>query len=147
MTTRDAARGPVRLMPLVVVTLVNYVAQVPYYLHNDYSAQHLFPGLRAVALLGVTLAWFAVGLAGFRRGRRWGLPVLVSFLVTEAVFYGATIATGIFLLQLANPSYLIKAVFVIGYVSGGVAACYSLLLIRRRPRRDPQARGSTVTAG
>jgi hypothetical protein len=115
---------------------------VPYYLHNDYSAQHLLPGLRAVALLGATLAWFAVGLAGFLRHRRWGRTVLVSFLVTEAVFYGITIASGIFLYQLANPSYLIKAVFVIGYVSGGVAACYSVLLVRQRLGRGLPAGAS-----
>jgi hypothetical protein len=139
MTAQVAVRGPVRLMPLVAVTLVNYLAQVPCYLHNDYSAHHLLPGLPAVALLGATLAWFAVGLAGFLGHRRWGRPVLVSYLVTEAVFYGATIASGIFLHQLANPSYLIKAVFVVGYVSGAVAAGYAVLLVRQPLRRGLRA--------
>ena len=88
--------GPVRLTPLIAITLANFAAQVPYYLHNDYSAQHALPGVRAVALLGATLAWFALGLAGFLRQRRWGFAVLVSFLVIEAIFYAGTLATGAF---------------------------------------------------
>ncbi len=116
-------------MPVAVVTLVNYAAQVPYFIHNDYSAQHPLPGLRAAGLLGVTLAWFILGLAGFLRGRRWGLAVLVSFLAAEALFYGATFATGIFLLQMHNHSALLKVVFVTGYASGAVAAYYACHLI------------------
>jgi hypothetical protein len=60
-------------------------------------------------------------------------------VVAEAVFYGATIATGIFLVQLANTSNLIRAVFAIGYASGGVAACYSYLLLRQHLRRGLRA--------
>jgi hypothetical protein len=116
-------------MPLITVTLANYAAQVPYFIHNDYSAAHPLPGVRAVGLLGLTLAWFLLGLAGFMRGRRWGLAVLVSFLAAEALFYGATFATGTFLLQMHNHSDLLKAVFVIGYASGAVAAYCACSLI------------------
>jgi NADH:ubiquinone oxidoreductase subunit K len=116
-------------MPLITVTLANYAAQVPYFIHNDYSAAHPLPGVRAVGLLGLTLAWFLLGLAGFMRGRRWGPAVLVSFLAAEALFYGATFATGTFLLQMHNHSDLLKAVFVIGYASGAVAAYCACSLI------------------
>jgi NADH:ubiquinone oxidoreductase subunit K len=116
-------------MPLITVTLANYAAQVPYFIHNDYSAVHPLPGVRAVGLLGLTLAWFLLGLAGFMRGRRWGPAVLVSFLAAEALFYGATFATGTFLLQMHNHSDLLKAVFVIGYASGAVAAYCACSLI------------------
>ena len=126
--------GPARLAPLVVITLANYAAQVPYYLHNDYSAQHPLPGVRAVALMGGTLVWFAFGLAGFMRRRRWGFAVLVSFLAAEAAFYAGTFATGAFIFQLENHSYLLKAVFVTGYASGAAAAYYVYRLFRDRPR-------------
>jgi hypothetical protein len=122
------------LTPLVAVTLANYAAQMPYYLHNDYSPQHPLPGVRAVALLGVTLAWFALGLAGFMRHRRWGFAVLASFLAAEAIFYAGTFGTGVFIFQLENHSDLLKTVFVIGYVSGAAAAYYAYRLFRDRPR-------------
>jgi hypothetical protein len=122
------------LTPLVAITLVNYAAQVPYYLHNDFSTQHPLPGVRAVALLGVTLAWFALGLTGFMRHRRWGFAVLASFLAAEAIFYAGTFATGQFIFQLENRSYLLKAVFVIGYASGAAAAYYAYRLFRNRLR-------------
>lgn len=134
METQRLVSGPRRLMPLVAITLVNYAAQVPYYLHNDYSAQHPLPNVRAVALLAVTLAWFAIGLAGFMRRQRWGFAVLVSFLAAEAIFYAGTFATGEFVGQLGNHSYLLKAVFIIGYASGAAAAYYAYRLFRNRPR-------------
>jgi hypothetical protein len=121
--------GTVALTPLVAITLLNYAAQVPYFLHNE---PHQFPGLRAVALLGATLAWFALGLAGFLRGRSWGFAVLVSFLVTEAIFYGATFASGAFIPELENRSDLLTAVFAIGYATGAVAGCYAYRLLRGR---------------
>jgi hypothetical protein len=121
----------VRLMPLIAVTMMNYAAQVPYSLHNgDFSAHRLLDVVRGTVLLGVTLAWFVLGLTAYLRKRRSGLAVLVSFLVTEALFYGATILTGTFLFQLENPSFLLKAVFVTGYASGAVAAFYAYRLTR-----------------
>jgi NADH:ubiquinone oxidoreductase subunit K len=125
---------PVRLVPLAAVTLANYAAQVPYFIHNDFSVDHPLPGVRAAGLLGVTLAWFILGLAGFLRGRRWGFAVLVSFLAAEALFYGATFATGIFLLQMHHHSGLLRAVFVTGYASGAVAVWYACSLIWHRAR-------------
>jgi hypothetical protein len=132
--TQHAVPGPARLIPMAAVTLTNYAAQVPYYLHNDYSPHHLLPGVRALDLLGVTLAWFALGLAGFMRQRRWGFAVLASFLVVEAVFYAGNFVTGVFIFQIENHSDLMKAVFVIGYASGAVAAYYAYRLVRDRFR-------------
>ena len=120
------------LRPLVAITLFNYVAQVPYYLHNDYSSQHPLPGLRAVVLLAATLAWFLCGLVGFRRRRVWGYWLLLSYLIVEAAFYLETIATGLFVAQLRNQTWLIDAVFVIGYISGLTAAYYAYRLLRAR---------------
>jgi hypothetical protein len=132
MKMRHMAARQIRVMPLAAITLANYAAQAPYYLHNDYSTLHPLPGVRAVALLGVTLAWFALGLAGFKQHRRWGFPVLVSFLVVEAVFYAGTVATGAFIPQMENNSNLIKAIFVTGYASGAMAAYYAYRLFHSR---------------
>jgi hypothetical protein len=114
---------------MVAVTLLNYAVQVPYFLHNE---PHQLPGLRGVALLGATLAWFALGLAGFLRGRSWGFAALVSFLIVEAVFYAANFAGGAFIPELASRSDLLKVVFAIGYLSGAVAGYYAWRLLRGR---------------
>jgi hypothetical protein len=125
----------VRLMPLVAVTIMNYAAQVPYSIHNgDFSAQRPLDVVRGTVLLGVTLAWFVLGLTAYVHKLRWGLAVLVSFLVTEALFYAATFVTGMFIFQLGNPSYLLKAVFITGYASGAVAAFYAFRLTRDHAR-------------
>jgi hypothetical protein len=137
-------RSAASFTPLIVATLANYAAQVPYYIHNDYSPAHPLPGLRAVLLLGATLAWFAIGLAGFTRNRRWGFGVLISFLITEAFFYAISIASGAFIFQLENPSILLRAVYAIGYASGAVAAYYAYILIRER--RQP-ATGTRLPGG
>jgi NADH:ubiquinone oxidoreductase subunit K len=148
ITTRRSLR------PLVFVTLTNYAALVPYYLHNDYFrtgyadgegvSHHVLPGLRALLLVGLTLSWFVVGIHGAVRQRRWGRPVLLSFLVAEVALYAKTFATGAFVHQMQNPSDLVRAVFVIGYVSGAIALVYLALLGRGRPSKpaldDPNVR-------
>lgn len=132
---------PRSLGPLVVVTLTNYVALVPYYIHNEYlrsdgGAHHGLPGPRAVLLVALTLSWFVAGVRGAARRRRWGRPVLLSFLIAEASLYVKTFATGAFVHQMQNPSDLVRVVFVIGYVSGAVALVY-LALLGRTGRSTP----------
>ena len=148
MKTRHAAAARrINLKPLIVITLANYAAQIPYYLHNDYTPHHMLPGIRALVLMTGTLAWFALGLAGYQRRLRWGTPALVAFLAIEAVFYAGTFATGAFIFQLANHSYLLKAVFVIGYASGAAAGYYAYRLLRQpRLSRLAGAGGSSPWA-
>jgi hypothetical protein len=132
MSTQNAAAvRRINLKPLIVITLANYAAQIPYFLHNDDASLHMLPGIRAVVLMAGTLAMFALGLAGHQRRLPWGTPVLIAFLTIEAVFYAGTFATGEFVFQLANHSYLLKAVFVIGYASGATAGCYAYRLLRQ----------------
>lgn len=121
---------PRSLRPLVLVTLVNYASLVPYYIHNDASTAHPLPGLRALVLVGVTLAWFLVGMRGVVRGRRLGRLVLFGFLAAESALYIKTFATGAVVHQMQNPSDLVRTVFVIGYVSGAVALVYLVALGR-----------------
>jgi hypothetical protein len=133
-------RRPASWWPLVVVTTTNYAAQVPYFIHNDYAASHPLPSLRSVVLLGATLAWFAVGMIGLTRGRKWGYPVLMSYLLTEALFYGMTIISGAFIFQIENHSPLLRAIFITGYASGAVAAYYAVRTFgERRRERAPSA--------
>ena len=125
-------RSLVTLRILLLVTVINYIAQIPYYLHNYYFRYHLAPTTSSIVLLGGTLAWFLVGYVGTMRHTKYGYGTLLSFLVVEVLFYAHTLLSGTFLRQLHNPSMVINAVFVIGYISGITAGVYVWLLVRRK---------------
>jgi len=121
---------------LLLITSFNYLAQVPYYLHNYYVPHHQLPGLRAVGLLGFTLIWFIIGCVAYSKKMKSGYGILLGFLIVEALFYGMTLLSGAFIFQLRNHSDVIKAVFIIGYVNGLTAAYYAYRLIRFRSLSD-----------
>ena len=122
--------------PLVVlfwVVIVDYLAQIPYYLVNYYFPHHAPPTVSSVVLLGLTLAWFLIGYFTVRR-RRFGYWVLLSFLVVEGLFYLRTLLLGSVAFQLQNPHPVIVAVFIIGYVTGIVSLVYAIVLVVSRSR-------------
>jgi hypothetical protein len=84
-------------------------------------------------LLGLTLAWFLVGYIAVRR-RPFGYWVLLSFVIVEGLFYLRTLLFGPVAFQLANPSVLIKIVFLIGYATGIVSLAYVVFLVVFRSR-------------
>lgn len=126
-----------RLDVLLAAVLLNYIAQIPYYLHQYYFPRHLVPSLPGTAALVVTFAWFLVGYLGYITGKKYGLPVLLTFLATQVLFYGHAIILGILLgggivAQLQTHSPLLFVVFVIGYLNFAVAGYYLYWLIRHR---------------
>lgn len=72
---------------LLLVTLANYIAQVPYYLYNYYFPYHVLPTVSSVVLLGLTLVWFLMGYFGLQKKYKYGYGILLSFLIVEALFY------------------------------------------------------------
>lgn len=76
---------PWPVVALVVVTVANYVWQVPYYLHF-YGRFGTSPGGLTVPLL-LTFLWFLLATVLLVTRRRGGVPVMASFLVVEALFY------------------------------------------------------------
>lgn len=125
----DAKTKP-NLRLLLLVILLNYLAQIPYYLHNYYYPYHEAPSLGALALLGLTLVWFILGFTRFQHGKPFGYALLLSFLIVEALFYFHTIIFGAFISQSHNPSLIIKAVFLIGYVSGVAAGYFAYIIFK-----------------
>jgi hypothetical protein len=118
-----------QLWPLLCVTLLNYVAQIPYYLINYYFPYHVLPTLSSTVLLGITLVWFLIGYIGLKKRKPFGTYVLLSFLTVEALFYFRSIIFGAFFFQMQNPDLIIRSIFMYGYVSGFVAAWYVFLLM------------------
>lgn len=112
------------------ITMANYIAQIPYYLYNYYFPYHALPTASSIALLGLTLGWFLAGYFRFQKKYKHGNILLLSFLVIEALFYIHSFIFGAFFFQMLNPNPIIKMVFIIGYVSGAVAAYYAYRLTR-----------------
>lgn len=122
--------------PLAVlfwVVIADYLAQIPYYLVNYYLPHGTAPSVSSILLLGLTLAWFLVGYIAIRR-RRFGYWVLLSFALVEGLFYLRTLLFGPVAFQLANPSMVIKLVFLIGYATGIVSLAFFVFLLVFRSR-------------
>lgn len=125
---------------LFAVTMLNYLAQIPYYVHF-YGVHHSAPSTLGVALLSGTCL---VSLGGFflaLRNRRSGWWLLLGFLALEFVFYVVHNLSGAFLqdLPLHDPIFLV--VSVIGYLNTVVALLALIVLIRTRrlffsPKRE-----------
>ncbi len=114
------------------VTIANYVAQIPYYLYSYYFPHHVIPTASSLVLLGLTLLWFLTGYFRLGNGLKYGHALLLSFLLVEALFYLFSLISGAFLFQIQSPQAILRFVFVVGYISGAIAAYYSYLLLRDR---------------
>jgi len=121
---------------LLAVVLLNYAAQIPYYLHRYYFSRHLPPSIPGSLLLTVTLVWFLAGYIRYRQGRSYGHGLLVSFLVTQVLFYGHSVLFGLFtsggiVAQVRTNSPFLLIIFLIGYLNFVVAAYYVWWLVKR----------------
>jgi hypothetical protein len=99
----------IRWWPLVAVTAVNYLWQVPYAVHQYGRRWDALAGLSIPLIL--TGVWFAIAMVATVGGRRGGRRALAAFLVTEIAFYAVHNASGAFAADLpfSNPVLLITA--------------------------------------
>jgi len=122
-----------RTLPLLLAVGVNYMAQIPYYLHQYYIGRHLLPSLSGTAMLLLTFSWFVAGYVLFIRRKRYGRAVLLSFLAAQVVFYGHAIALGFInrggiVAQFNTHSRFLFVIFLIGYINFAAAAYYLVRL-------------------
>lgn len=122
--------------PLIVYVVLNYLAQIPYYIHQYYIGRHIPPSLPGVLLLLLTLLWFLAGYTLFIKGKRYGRGLLISFLTAQVLFYGHSIIFGLVngggaVAQLKTHSPFLLVIFLIGYLNFLVAAYYMYWLIKR----------------
>lgn len=116
---------------LLAVTMLNYLAQIPYYIHF-YGIHHVPPSPVGVSLLACTLALFIAGYALTLQERRIGWWLLVGFLLLEFGFYLLHNLSGAALRDLPLNDPLFFAVSLIGYLNTAVALVYLIVLIRGR---------------
>ncbi len=121
---------------LLAAVLLNYAAQIPYYLHQYYFPRHILPNFVGTALLTATLVWFLVGYSMFVRDKKYGKGLLLSFLVAQVLFYGHAIIFGLInesgiVAQLKTHSPFLFVIFLIGYINFAVAGYYFVRLLRK----------------
>lgn len=138
----SCSRGTTWSMPwpvvaLVVVTVANYVWQVPYYEHF-YGRHGHAPGGLTVPLV-LTFVWFSLGTVLLVARRRGGLPVLASFLVVEALFYLVHNLSGAAGRDLPAHDTVLLVASVLGYLNA--LASVAFLVWLRRVRRADRAAG------
>src|SRR6478609_5625069 len=136
--------APWPVVALVVVTVANYVWQVPYYVHF-YGRFGRSPGGLTVPLV-LTFVWFVVATALVVTRRRGGVPVMASFLVVEALFYLVHNLSGAAGRDLPTNDVVLLVASLLGYVNALAALLFLVWLFRtRRGVRTDESR--TTRAG
>lgn len=126
----------VAMYAILVVVGANYLAQIPYYLHLYYLPHRALPPLFGTSLLVATFVWFLAGwLLLARRGNLTGYWLLLTFLLTEFIFYFLNMVNQVAhgfapFFHLQNHDPLLFTVFAIGYLNmvGGFAFIVFLVL-------------------
>ena len=124
------------LLLLLGVVITNYIAQIPYYIHQYYLPNELLPSLYGTVLLSLTLVWFLIAYKLLHIGRKRGWVLMLLFLSAEFLFYLQTqILQGItshqILLHVYHPKgLLLFIVFGIGYINF-IASVYFILYLAR----------------
>lgn len=138
---------------ILAVVGANYLAQIPYYLYLYYLPHRALPPLFGTSLLAATFVWFLVGwLLLARRGSWAGYGLLLTFLLTEFIFYFLNMANQVahgfapfFHLQKRDP--LLFTVFAIGYLNLiGAFAFIIFLVLRHRTLVADQRLGRVWSA-
>lgn len=123
---------------LLGITVLNYVAQIPYYLHF-YGVHHVAPTPFAVLFLLATFVLFLAGYLLILQAKRAGGWLLLLFLLLEFGGYLLHNLSGAFLQDLPTEDLLFFTVSLIGYLNFAVSFVALLVLaINRRIVQQPQ---------
>lgn len=114
---------------LFAVTVLNYLAQIPYYIHF-YGIHHVAPSPVGMLLLALTFALFLAGYVYTLQGHRFGAPILFAFLILEFGFYLLHNISGAFLRDLPMSDPLFLTVSLIGYLNTIVPLVYLILMLK-----------------
>jgi len=139
----------IAMYAILVVVGANYLAQIPYYLYLYYLPHRALPPLFGTSLLVATFIWFLAGwLLLARRGSLTGYWLLLTFLLTEFIFYFLNMVNQVAhgfapFFHLQNRDPLLFTVFAIGYLNmiGAfafiifLAVRYRTLVVDQQPRQ------------
>lgn len=127
---------PWPLVALVVVTVANYLWQVPYYMHF-YGQFGTSPGGPMIPPL-LSFVWFIVPTVLLLTRRRGGVPVMASFLVVETLFYLVHNASGAAGRDLLTGDDVLLIASLLGYLKAAAAVLFLgwLFTTHRKARHD-----------
>lgn len=134
-------RTPRPLIALIVVTVANYVWQVPYYLHF-YGRYGTSPAGLTIPLL-LTFLWFLTATALLLTRRRGGIPLMASFLILEALFYLIHNLTGAAGQDLPASDATLLIASLLGYLNAIAAVLFLGWILRRRRKTRHPARANS----
>ncbi len=117
--------------------LLNFLVQVPYFLHLYAGRQPLAITLRSFAIMTPLFAYFLTAAILLYLRKPAGYWMMVLFLSVEFLFYlfGAfqSVANGLGLFfQVRNPDPVLRIIYSIGYTNLFASAYFLYLLLRYR---------------
>ena len=145
-------RWRVALHILLGITVLNYAAQVPYYIHF-YAVHHVLPAPFGVVFLVATFALFLAGYIFTLQRKPAGGWLLLGFLLLECGGYLLHNLTGAFLQDLPTNDLLFFTISLIGYLNFAASFVYLILMVigrrafffqRRRVERSQQPPADTA---
>ena len=122
------------LTPLLVIVALNYLAQIPYDIHQY---QGRFNPVGTLLLL-ITLIWFLAGYGLIQKKVKIGYWLLLSFLITQVIFYFQNEVVlsfygyGMMYHFLHSKDWILWLVFAIGDLNFFAACFYSFYLLRNK---------------
>jgi hypothetical protein len=120
------------------ITVLNYLAQIPYYIHF-YGVHQVAPTPFAVLFLLVTFALFLAGYLLLLQAKPAGGWLLLLFLLLECGGYLLHNLSGAFLQDLPTNDPLFFTVSLIGYLNFAASfVALLVLVINRQVFRRPQ---------
>ena len=124
------------LIPLFIIVVANYLAQIPYDIHQYHGRVNLI----GTSVLFLTLIWFLLGYTLLRKHKKIGYWLLLSFLLVQSLFYFinevvlSLYGYGMLHHYIHTTDWILWMVFFIGDVNFIASCCYSYYLIKRNNR-------------
>ncbi len=126
--------------------LLNFIAQVPYYVHLYAGRQSAAVTARSSLIMGAVFAFFLAASWLLFTGQRSGYPLMLAFLAAEFLFYlFGLIMSSLHgfapFFQVDNPDVVLRVIYSIGYMNLFASGYFLWLLVRYRslfsePRRS-----------
>lgn len=119
---------------LFFLILLNFVAQVPYFIHLYIRTQPLSTTLRSALIMGAVFAFFMIASVYLFKGRSPGYPLMLVFLAVEFLFYFGNLINSLRhgyapFFQVNNPDLTLRIIYSIGYLNLFASAYFLYLLL------------------
>jgi hypothetical protein len=128
----------IQIIVLFALILLNFLAQIAYFVHLYWGRQALSVTVRSFLIMGAVFAFFLAASWLFFTGRRHGYTMMLAFLSVEFLFYLFGLIQSLVrgfppFFQTQNPDVVLRIIFSIGYMNLFASGYFILLLLLYRP--------------